>query len=113
MTTAISNVATGQVTYAARNSEFGMTKIREGEIIALNNGKLTLKEKDPVKAVVKLAKEMITRDTSYVSIIFGNGITEQQASAAMDAIHARVGNSVDLSLIDGGQPIYYFILSVE
>ena len=113
MTTAISNVATGQVTYAARNSEFGMTKIREGEIIALNNGKLTLKEKDPVKAVVKLAKEMITRDTSYVSIIFGNGITEQQASAAMDAIHARVGNSVDISLIDGGQPIYYFILSVE
>ena len=113
MTSAAKKVSTGQVTYAARNSEFGNTKIKEGEIIALNNGKLTLKEKDPVKAVVKLAKEMITRDTSYVSIIFGNGITEQQASAAMDAIHARVGNSVDISLIDGGQPIYYFILSVE
>lgn len=113
MTAALSNVATGQVTYAARNSEFGLTKIKEGDIIALNNGKLTLKEKDPVKAVVKLAKEMITRDTSYVSLIFGNGITDAQANAAVDSIRAKVGGNVDISIIDGGQPIYYFILSVE
>ncbi len=113
MTAAMGNVDTGMVTYAARNSEFGMTKIKEGDIIALNNGKLTVKEKDPVKAVVKLAKEMITKDTSYVSLIFGNGITEAQASSAVDAIHAKTGGSVDISLIDGGQPIYYFILSVE
>ena len=113
MTSALANVATGQVTYAARNSEFGLTKIKEGDIIALNNGKLTLKEKDPVKAVVKLAKEMITRDTSYVSLIFGNGITDAQANVAVDNIRAKVGGNVDISIIDGGQPIYYFILSVE
>ncbi len=113
MTSALANVATGQVTYAARNSEFGLTKIKEGDIIALNNGKLTLKEKDPIKAVVKLAKEMITRDTSYVSLIFGNGITDAQANVAVDNIRAKVGGNVDISIIDGGQPIYYFILSVE
>lgn len=113
MTAALSNVSTGQVTYAARNSEFGHTRIKEGDIIALNNGKLIIKEKDPVKAVVKLAKEMINRDTSYVSLIFGNGITEAQASAAVDTIRAKVGGNVDISIIDGGQPIYYFILSVE
>lgn len=112
MTSALANVDTGTVTYAARNSEFGMTKIKEGEIIALNNGKLTLKDKDPVKAVVKLAKEMIDKNTSYVSLIYGNGITEDQASFAMEAIRAKAAN-VDISLIDGGQPIYYFILSVE
>ena len=113
MTAAISTVSTGQVTYAARNSEFGLTKIKEGDIIALNNGKLTIKEKDPVKAVVKLARDMITRDTSYVSLIYGNGITEAQASAAVDSIRAKVGGNAEISIIDGGQPIYYFILSVE
>ena len=113
MTAAISTVSTGQVTYAARNSEFGLTKIKEGDIIALNNGKLTIKEKDPVKAVVKLARDMITKDSSYVSLIFGNGITEAQASAAVDSIRARVGGNPEISIIDGGQPIYYFILSVE
>ena len=113
MTAALGNVSTGQVTYAARNSEFGLTKIKEGDIIALNNGKLTGKEKDPVKAVVKLAKEMINRDTSYVSLIYGNGITEEQANTAMKTIEAKTGGSVEISLIEGGQPIYYFILSVE
>ena len=82
MTAAISTVSTGQVTYAARNSEFGLTKIKEGDIIALNNGKLTIKEKDPVKAVVKLARDMITKDSSYVSLIFGNGITHKGCSTS-------------------------------
>ena len=113
MISSLANVSTGQVTYAARNSEFGLTKIKEGDIIALNNGKLTGKEKDPVKAVVKLAKEMISRDTTYVSLIYGEGITEDQANAAMEAIEAKTGGNVEISLVDGGQPIYYFILSVE
>ena len=66
-----------------------------------------------MKAVVKLAKEMINRDTSYVSLIYGNGITEEQANTAMETIEAKTGGSVEISLIEGGQPIYYFILSVE
>lgn len=112
MRSAIANVSTGQVTYAARNSEFGMTKIKEGDIIALNNGKLTHREKDPVKAVAKLAKDMIDKNTSYVSLIYGEGITEAQADAALDMIQSKAPG-VDITLIDGGQPIYYFILSVE
>ena len=112
MISAISNVSTGQVTYAARNSEFGMTKIREGDIIALNNGKLTHKEKDPVKAVVKLARDMIDKNSTYVSLIFGEGITQAQADSALESIRLKAPN-VEITLIDGGQPIYYFILSVE
>lgn len=113
MTTAAKAVSTGQVTYAARNSEFGSTKIKEGDIIALNNGKLTHKSKDPVHAVAKLAKDMINRDTSYVTIIYGADISETQANLALEAIQAKTGSNVEVSLIDGGQPIYYFILSVE
>ena len=113
MYTAAKNVSTGKVTYAARNSEFGSTKIKEGDIIALNNGKLTHKDKDPVRAVIKLAKEMITRDTSYVTIIYGHDITEEQANSALESIQSKAGGDVEVSLLNGGQPIYYFMLSVE
>ena len=113
MTQAAKSVSTGQVTYAARNSEFGSTKIKEGDIIALNNGKLTHKEKDPVRAVVKLAKDMINRDTSYITVIYGEGISESQANLALQAIQSKAGSDIEVTLIDGGQPIYYFILSVE
>ena len=58
-------------------------------------------------------KEMISRDTTYVSLIYGEGITDDQANAAMEAIEAKTGGNVEISLVDGGQPIYYFILSVE
>ena len=113
MLTAAKNVSTGQVTYAARNAEFGGTKIKEGDIIALSDGKLTLKSNDPVRAVVKLAKEMSDRDTSYISVIYGEGISEEQANAALDGIKSKVGSDVEVTLINGGQPVYYFILSVE
>lgn len=113
MTQAAKAVSTGQVTYASRSSEFGSTKIKEGDIIALNNGKLTHKDKDPVRAVIKLAKDMINRDTSYVTIIYGKEISESQANLALQAIQSKAGSDIEVSLIDGGQPIYYFILSVE
>ncbi|MGN1457462.1 MAG: DAK2 domain-containing protein [Acutalibacteraceae bacterium] len=113
MTQAAKSVSTGQVTYAARNSEFGSTKIKEGDIIALNNGKLTHKEKDPVRAVVKLAKDMINRDTSYITVIYGEGISESQANLALQAIQSKAGSDIEVTLIDGGQPVYYFILAVE
>ena len=113
MMDAARNVATGQVTFAARNSEFGHHKIKEGEIIALENGKLTITEKTPVKAAVKLAKSMIKHDTSFVTLIYGSEISEKEAQEAFEAIQDKFGSKVDVSLVDGGQPIYYFVLSVE
>lgn len=106
-------VATGQVTFAARNSEFGHHKIKEGEIIALENGKLTITEKTPVRAAVKLAKNMIKHDTSFVTLIYGSDVSEEDAQEAYEAIQDRFGSRVDISLVNGGQPIYYFVLSVE
>ena len=113
MMDAAKNVATGSVTFAARNSEFGHQKIKEGEIIALENGKLTITEKTPVKACVKLAKNMIKHDTSFVTVIYGSDTSEEDAQEAYEAIQDKFGSKVDVSLVNGGQPIYYFILSVE
>ncbi len=113
MSDAVKHVATGQVTFAARNSEFGKQKIKEGEIIALENGKLTITEKTPVKAVVKLAKSMIDHDTSFVTLIYGKDTSEEDAQEALEALQDKFGSRVDISLVNGGQPIYYFIMSVE
>lgn len=113
MMEAAKKILTGQVTYAARDSEFGSTKLREGDIIALNNGKLVFKDKDPVKAAIKLAKEMVSKSTAFITIIYGEKVSEAQANLAYDAIQAKYGSSVDITLVNGGQPLYYFLISVE
>lgn len=113
MLNAAKKISTGQITFAARDSEFGSTKLHEGDIIALNNGKLVFKDKDPVKAVVKLSKEMVSKDASFVTIIYGENISETQANLALDAIQSRIGSSVDVTLVKGDQPLYYFLISVE
>ena len=113
MMDAATGVGTGLVTFAARNSEFGGKKIKEGDIIALENGKLTITEKNPVKAVVKLAKNMVTRDTSFITLIYGNDISEEDAKTAFNELSDKFGSRTDVTLVKGDQPVYYFILSVE
>ena len=113
MMDAAHGVGTGLVTFAARNSEFGGKKIKAGDIIALENGKLTITEKNPVKALVKLAKSMVTRDTSFITLVYGEEIGEEEAEKAYEELRDKFGSRTDISLVKGDQPVYYFILSVE
>lgn len=113
MMDAARGVGTGLVTFAARNSEFGGRKIKEGDIIALENGKLTITEKNAVKALIKLAKNMVKRDTSFITLIYGEDVSEDDAQKAYEELRDRFGSRTDISLVKGDQPIYYFILSVE
>lgn len=107
------NVGTGLVTFAARSSEFGGKKIKEGDIIALENGKLTITEKSAVKALVKLAKNMVNRETSFITLIYGEEVSEEDANKAYEELRDKFGSRTDISLVKGDQPVYYFILSVE
>lgn len=113
MSDSLSTVDTGLVTFAARDSEFGGKKIKEGEIIALENGKLTITEKTPVKAVYKLAKNLVKKDTSFITLIYGDSVSQDEANEALHMIQEKFGSAIDVTLVDGGQPVYYFILSVE
>lgn len=113
MMDAAQGVDTGLVTFAARNSEFGGKKIKEGDIIALENGKLTITEKSAVKAVIKLAKDMVKRDTSFITLIYGEDVEEEDANKAYEELQDKFGSRADISLIKGDQPVYYFILSIE
>lgn len=115
MTKALERVGTGQVTFAARDSDFDGYKIRKGEILALENGKLAFTEKDLTKACVKLTRSLVRayRDCSFISIIYGEDVSEELAAKVESAVRAKAPNSVEVALIRGDQPVYYFIISVE
>jgi dihydroxyacetone kinase-like predicted kinase len=113
MMQAAKNVSTGQVTFAARDSEFGSKKIKEGDIIGLDNGKLTVTEKTPNKALYRLAKSMIDKEMSFVTLISGEGVSDEDAQAAVEMLENRFSDQVDITYIKGDQSIYYYIFSVE
>ena len=113
MMQAAKNVSTGQVTFAARDSEFGARRIKEGEIIGLDNGKLTVTSSSPNKALYKLAKSMINKDMSFVTLISGEGVSEEEAASAVELLENKFADQVDITYIKGDQPIYYYIFSVE
>ena len=113
MTAAMENVTTVQLTYAARDSDFDGHNIKAGEILALDNGKLSFVEKDLQKALLRLTKRMLKSDSSFVTVIYGNNVSEQQADDALKALEDKFGNHVQISMVNGGQPVYYYIISVE
>ena len=113
MLSAIENVDTGLVTFAARDSEFGGHAIRRGDILGLANGKLDYIEKDPVTACVKVTRSFVTKRTSFITLVYGEGITEAQAEEARRTLLAKLHSDVEITLVNGGQPVYYFIISVE
>lgn len=103
MTDALASVGTGLVTFAARSSEFGGKKIKEGDIIALENGRLTITEKSTVKALVKLAKDMVSRDTSFITLIYGEDVSEEEAEKAYGELREKFGSRTDITLVKGDQ----------
>lgn len=110
---AAEKVGTGQITYAARNSEFNDKKIKEGEMLGLVNGKLTFTEKNRGKAIIKLARQMVKRDTAFITLIYGTDVTDAEAEETRRLIETKIAKNVEVTLINGGQPVYYYILSVE
>ena len=113
MVKSLERVGTGQVTFAARDSVFENHKIKKDEILALENGKLAFVEKDITRAVVRLIKALLHKDSTFVTVIYGEDVTAQQADEVEQSLRAKLPDTVELALINGGQPVYYYILSVE
>ncbi len=113
MTKAFERVSSGSVTFAARDSELDGQKIKKNEVLALDNGKLSFTEKDVNKAAYKLTKKMIKGDSSYVTLIYGADVTEDQAQQLYEQLSAKMKDRVEITLLSGGQPVYYYLISVE
>ena len=113
MNIASQSVQTGSVTFAARDSDFDGHKIKEGEILALENGKLAFTSNSIEKAAVKLAKNMVNKDTNFITVIYGEGVSDEDAEAVCEGIRAKVGKAIEVSALKGDQPVYYYFISVE
>jgi len=112
MREAAETVKSGSITWAARDSNFDGREIKEGEILALEGGRLLFSDTDISKAAVRLTRRLMDKDTSFVTLIYGEGISDAEANAVFDQIQSRAKN-VEISLVDGGQPVYYYYVSVE
>lgn len=113
MTKAFERVSSGSVTFAARDSELDGQKIKKNEVLALDNGKLAFTEKDVNKAAYKLTKKMVKGDSSYVTVIYGADVTEDKAQMLYDQLSMKFKDKIEITLLHGGQPVYYYLISVE
>ena len=113
MTKALDKVQTGQITFAARDSDFDGHNIKAGELLAMENGKLAFVDKDLNRALLKLTRSMVKKDSSFVTILYGADISDDQAAEAYELLRQKLSDNVEINLINGGQPVYYYIVSVE
>ncbi len=112
MLDAAANVRAGQVTYAARNSDFDGKKIKEGEYLSLFESKLCANSRKLDDAIKKLVREMTRKECSFINIIYGADMTEEDAARVEKMAHKEAPDA-EITVINGGQPVYYFILSAE
>ena len=113
MAKAFEAISTGQVTYAARNSNFDGKDIKEGELLAIDNGKVSFTETDLEKCMLKLLKQLTKKDSTFITIIYGEDVSDDDAKKLETAINAKFGNKFEITFVNGGQPVYYYIISVE
>ncbi|MBE6851621.1 MAG: DAK2 domain-containing protein [Ruminococcus sp.] len=113
MTKAFEKVSTGLITFAARDSELDGTPIKKGEVMALDNGKLSFTDKDLNHAAYRLTKRMVDSDTSFVTVMHGADVSEETAEQLIAKLQSKFGDRIEIMLVNGGQPVYYYIISAE
>ena len=112
MTDAAKNVATAQITYAARSSDFDGFDIREGDYLALLDGKLLGTDRDVACLLEDLSDEAAARGAEFVTLFYGEDVSEEDAQKASEVFSLKCPDA-EISLIRGGQPVYYYIISIE
>lgn len=114
MTEAAGAVETGQVTFAARDSEVDGKPIKQGQMMGMANGAIKFIGDDKEQIAFETAESMIdTSVHSLVTIIFGEGADESGAQVVEQKLNEKFGSDIEISIVDGGQPVYYYIISVE
>ena len=112
MTDSLSTVTTAQITYAARNSDFDGFDIKEGDYLALEEGKLFGTDSCLDTLLEKLAADAVEREASFISLYFGEDVSEEDAQKAA-ALFESACPDAEIAVLSGGQPVYYYIISME
>lgn len=113
MMKAYERVETGLITFAARDSDYDGHNIKKGDLLALDNGKLAFTDKDLSHALIKLTRALLHRDSSFVTLYYGADVSDEQAEEVLEALKAKLPDDIEVTLINGGQPVYYYMISVE
>ena len=112
MNEAAQHVKTAMVTYAIRDSEYNGIEIKQGDIIGLHNGKIEFSGASIHDVVLEMMKQIITDEDELVTIYYGADVTETDARAIAEEIEEQYGDC-DVECHNGGQPLYYYLISVE
>ena len=112
MTEAFSRVATSEITYAARDSDFDGFAISQGDYLALAEHKLFGTDQDLAALLDRLAHAEPQQNAEFISIFYGEDVTEEEAGKALEIFQAACPNA-EINLLSGGQPVYYYLISAE
>ena len=118
MIKAYEKVGTGSVTFAARDSDFEGHKIKKGQLLAMEGGKLSFVDEDLKKTIVKLTASLLKKhlnkeDGNFITLIYGEDVSDEEAEGIQEAVQEKVGEQAEVVLVKGEQPVYYFVISVE
>lgn len=112
MTAAAQNTSTAQITHAARDSDFDGFEIHEGDYLALMDGKLFGTDRDIACLLEDLSDEAAARSAEFVSLFYGEDVSGEDAQKALELFERKCPNA-EVTLLSGGQPVYYYIISIE
>ena len=112
MVEAISTVKTGQVTYAVRDTEIDGFEIKQNDYMGIGDKSILAVGTDMNTVTLEMLDRMIDEDTEMVSIYYGSDSSEEDAAVIAEAIEEKYPDC-DVEVNDGGQPIYYYVISVE
>ena len=112
MTESLSTVVTAQVTYAARDSDFDGFDIKAGDYLALEEGKLFGTDGSLSTLLERLAASAQEKASSFISLYFGEDVSQEDAEQAGKLFEAACPDA-EVAVLSGGQPVYYYIISME
>ena len=112
MTAMISEVKSGSVTFAARNSNVDGIEIKKDDIMGLVEGKIKVITKDVAEAVVEVLENMEADSSSTISLYYGEDVSEDEANKVSALVEEKISGA-DVNVYNGGQPLYYYYISVE
>ena len=108
----ISTVRSGSVTYAVRTTNVDGLDVTVGDIMGLDEHSVLTTGKDVGETTVELLSKLISEDSSNVTLFYGEGVTEEDSQNLLAVLEEKFPQ-VDISIVYGGQPVYYYIISVE
>lgn len=112
MTDAISRVKTGQITYAVRDTRIDDKEIHEGDIMGISDAGILAVGRDRLQVAEEMVAEMVDEESEIISVYYGEDVSEEDAEALSDSLTEKYPEC-EVELNQGGQPIYYYLISVE